>query len=548
MPTTPIISPDGTVADVPNEGVPALLAKGGQIGVDMLAPTGERAVVPIEHVQGLVQKGARLTGAPPAPPVPQGQLPGGIQQYRNIDDTKILPAVGPGAAPMTARQAAMVSDKIAGAPAGAAKGLVSTLDRIGGLIVPGTPSASDQELLKRAPNETAGYGAEQLAEFLAPGGLIGDAGKAAQAATAAKTGVRVLPYVAKALTEGGLNAGIEAAHGGDAKAIAYTGGAGAVGSAAQDAIGAATPWMQEHAANLYGKALSPTTKINKGITAKIVPDLLDQGEFGTLKGISGRAAAAKAEVGPQIDSLLQARGDVPQAIQPIMDSLDGYKQQFLSSNGTVLNKGAVDAVETLQGQLTDMAANGSTVPTKDLVAMRRILDDQVARAGGYAGTTLADGSTSDAMREGANSIRSELAKANPDLAVLNQKYSFWSNVQKVADATISRRTGQVGGILGNGAAELAGAVVGGGTGGALAAVGNVARQATTGPASRTFRAVQWNKLGSLIDSGQLSKAGRIARNLATAGVGYATTPDDNSPTNSPLSDAYYKGRDMSGIN
>src|SRR5438132_1418633 len=65
MATTPMIAPDGTVADVPNEHVDALVAKGGKIGVDMLSPDGkERATVPQEHAQDLVKKGA--TFAPPA--------------------------------------------------------------------------------------------------------------------------------------------------------------------------------------------------------------------------------------------------------------------------------------------------------------------------------------------------------------------------------------------------------------------------------------------------------------------------------------------------
>jgi hypothetical protein len=307
------------------------------------------------------------------------------------------------------------------------------------------------------------------------------------------------------------------------------------------AIGAFAEPAKAQAVNLYTKALNPTTKINKALTAKVVPELLDKGEWGSLKGISEDAQAQKAEVGPQIDDLLQARGDVPQAIKPTMDALDGYKQQFLSSNGTVLNKGAVSAVETLQGQLTDMASKGDVVPTKDLVSLRRILDDQVARAGGYAGATLADGSMVDAMREGAGSIRSELAKSNPDLAVLNQKYSFWSNVQKVADATIQRRTGQLGGLLGNGTAEAAGAIVDGVKGGATGAGVNLLRKGYTSPMARTARAVAWNKLGNAISAGKLTNAARIARNLGVAG-----NAPDNSPTNS-LSSEYNRRRDMTGI-
>ena len=69
MATTPIIAPDGTVADVPQEHVTELVQKGGVIGVDLVLPDGkETATVPIEHAHDLIRKGAIY--APPIARLP----------------------------------------------------------------------------------------------------------------------------------------------------------------------------------------------------------------------------------------------------------------------------------------------------------------------------------------------------------------------------------------------------------------------------------------------------------------------------------------------
>jgi hypothetical protein len=72
MATTPIIAPNETVADVPNEHVDALLRKGGKIGVDMLSPDGrEQATVPLEQAQDLLKRGARFAPPPGTPGMPK---------------------------------------------------------------------------------------------------------------------------------------------------------------------------------------------------------------------------------------------------------------------------------------------------------------------------------------------------------------------------------------------------------------------------------------------------------------------------------------------
>jgi hypothetical protein len=127
----------------------------------------------------------------------------------------------------------------------------------------------------------------------------------------------------------------------------------------------------------------------------------------------------------------------------------------------------------------------------------------VAKAGGYAGIPLAEGSKVDAAKELANAAREEIAKIDPRMADANAEYSFWKNVQRVAQATSVRRVGQQGGIK-----RIAYGVAGG-TLGSLAhpgvrtvaglEAGKVLSAVETNPLRNTLVAVTKNKLANAID-------------------------------------------------
>jgi hypothetical protein len=536
----PMLSPDGQAGQIPEDRLQEALKAGFKQGVLLQSPQGHLGVVPLERGAEAMKQGfipAPSISGPAVPSALQNNMPADVsgEEYATMSPDQ-----------RAAFDAKVRSARISDLPgdvmnelAGAGKGALSTLAHIGELgtkyldpsryaqiqsNLKANPQLAEENkgLITPDPGQKAGYVAEQAAEFLAPSGAIGKVGKAAEA----------LPLAARIATraalEGTSAAAISAAHG-DEHPLA-TGLVGAAGGAATEALPAAAEFATGRARQLYSKALAPTTNANKNLTEKIVPELLDQGEWGGLKTLSGKAQDVKAEVGPQIDAALQAKGNVPQPVKPVLDSLDEFKQSFVSSNGTVLNQGAVDAAEKLQSQLLDMSSSGLVgkggyVSTKDLVAARRVWDTTVARAGGFTGKTLAEGSMADAMAEGANSIRRELASANPDLAALNAKYSFWSNVQRVSDATLQRRTGQIGGLLGDGVAELGGALVDGAAGGVKGAVLNVARKTAISPASRTARAVMWGNLGRAIEAGRFNQASKIAKNLATAATSAAQEKD-----------------------
>ena len=134
-------------------------------------------------------------------------------------------------------------------------------------------------------------------------------------------------------------------------------------------------------------------------------------------------------------ALTENNGRVPDNIQ---QGADGslYRQ-------VVLNPTAVDAADKFQGIIRQY---GDFISPQSMRKARQVFDDAVSRAGGYNGTSLAEGSVIDAQREAASSIRSQLAKDNPELGPLNQEINFWLDVQRVAEETAQRQVGQQGGL------------------------------------------------------------------------------------------------------
>ena len=66
--TTPMLSPDGQVGDVPQEKVPDAVKAGFTVGQDMLAPNGKSGVIPLDKVHDAIRSGFQLKGAPPKGP------------------------------------------------------------------------------------------------------------------------------------------------------------------------------------------------------------------------------------------------------------------------------------------------------------------------------------------------------------------------------------------------------------------------------------------------------------------------------------------------
>ena len=275
------------------------------------------------------------------------------------------------------------------------------------------------------------------------------------------------------------------------------------GAGAKTAAKPLASLLEKSASAQYLKALAPTTKTNKFTAQKIAPEMMQRGVSGSLESIKARAGAALEDVGPQIDEAIQ---NIPQAkklaIQPVIDALEQYKQEGVV-NGVKVDPNLVNKATQLQKIVKQL---GPDVSYESLNRVRQIWDKSVARAGGYQGKSLAEGSMVDAMREGANAIRSELAKDQPDIAKLNSEYSFWSKVNQVVGDTITRRSGAEGAVF----PKLAG--IGGAATGhtpmgvAMYALGRIIQS----PRWRTFSAIKKTQLASAIAAGDAATITKLA--------------------------------------
>jgi hypothetical protein len=276
-----------------------------------------------------------------------------------------------------------------------------------------------------------------------------------------------------------------------------------LGKGAGKALDTAVPALQKSATTQYIKALSPTKAKNKFIAQKIAPEMIQRGVSGSLEGIREQARTAMDDVGPQIDQAIKAIPQAKQlAIQPVLDALESYKQEG-TVQGIKVDPDLVKRADQLQRIVKQF---GPDISYESLNRVRRIWDAKVAKAGGYAGQTLSEGSMIDAMREGATAIRSELAKDRPDIAKLNSEYSFWSKVQQVTGDTIQRRSGQEGALM----PKLAG--IGGAAashtpmGIAMYALGRVVQS----PRWRTFSAVKKTQIANAIAAGDAAAVTKLA--------------------------------------
>ena len=527
--TFPMIAPDGSVGDVPLAGVPDAVKSNFKVGVEMTSPDGRPGVIPFDRVHEAIAGGFNMAGKAPALPA----APAELQPYSEMNPTETYqnPNAGHFGFPLNDPQSRAVAMDT-NVPLGAAKGAASTVNNALGAaqwlhnkttpgpdvnIIPSNP-----ELLKLAPNEKLGYGAEQMGEFLAPGALASKLGKAVSVAEDAPLLMRSLSALAKGGIEAGSAGGVEALHGGNAGDIAKTAGLAGGITTAGEMLPFAANAIKSHAEDLYAKALSPTKQTTKFLTQnKVVPGLLQRGEYGSLKGLSNKAEDATADIGDQMNTLMSARGSQTMSTKPILDSLEKAKQSYIV-NGVPLNPDAIKPIEDLQSRISDMGNSSQTLGPGNQVSFnslrnaKQILDNPVAAKGGYAGVSVGDKYVLSAQKTAANSIRAELAKADPDMAKLNAEYSFWSNVGDVVDSTILRRTGQQGGLLGNGTAEVLGAAAKGGTGAAIASGANLARKGATSGLARTFRSVQWSKLGNALANKDIPGMTKIAARLAAA--------------------------------
>lgn len=418
--------------------------------------------------------------------------------------------------------------------------------------------------------EKIGSGAEQLGEMELTGGPLKSGAEAIANQIPA-----FARYLAPALRIGAnaANAAVSAKlHDQPIGTSALIGGgSSALGEAAPALVGP----LKNAAISQYTRALAPTTKANKAITQDIVPSLIQRGVHGSLDALQDTAESQAGAVRPALDNAYDAaeakfqptrppirallpaaptevplgstaplqsnetgvmltrnpdtanqfvkpqgsypvsKGGIPGAGKQIVQDLENLKNDYVVG-GQVANPQAVNAINGVQGIVRQQ---GADISPKSLRQLKQIFDEPVATANGYAGTDLATHYSLNAQQAAANSIRTILHQASPDINALDKEISFWLNVQRVTRDSGLRQTGQQGGLLkvlrplaygSAGGIGLATHSPQAGIEAALAAsLAAGAGSAVRSPAWRTASALVKDRLANALASGDAAQVGAL---------------------------------------
>lgn len=445
--------------------------------------------------------------------------------------------------------------------------LVGTYD-LGSHVIPGSNGPlSARQILQADPSNPSApnitptaeerpvYDAANLAQFLIPG----PAGKG-KAVMAADAGISALLTAmqggnAEETAQAGLVSGVARPLLGllGRGAVNVLGKAGDKGKAFTEFL---AERMKESALHGYKEVLKPTTLENKAITQRIAPEMIDRGITAlSRERMLGNATANVERFGTQIDSAIEA---LPQEARirtrPLLDAMAAEKKGFQTGERTVTRQAPVghgadgslnlDAngapamrtvtetvpvyadpkpVKIIDGLAKIVADHGDEMTPDQVIKLRRIYDKQIAQAKGFAGKTLREGSEIDAKKELTSAIRAELGKQFPDLDKLNKEFSFWKNVEHVVGATVERTASQsppLGETVMK-AGVVSGALAGGSSAVAPAAVLGGLYRATNTTAWRTHSAVFKTKVADALAKGNFDEVMRLLNQIGAGATASA---------------------------
>lgn len=233
--------------------------------------------------------------------------------------------------------------------------------------------------------------------------------------------------------------------------------------------------LKSSAAGDFAKVLNPTTKLNKAITAKIAPEMADRG----IIAISRNSLLSKAEqnVETQGSKLEDAWDALPDnhktPLKPIVSGITDAQNKLTITNPkgkVVVPEGNLSQFQKLGDLKKELISISSSpnAPTRLLNEYRQTLDKIVKKAGSGFGLSEKDSASVAARKTVVNTIRGELAKSTPDIAKINNEFTFWKRINDVLGATIERKQGQAtpfGQKIARGAGQAAGFATHGLTGG-----------------------------------------------------------------------------------
>lgn len=280
--------------------------------------------------------------------------------------------------------------------------------------------------------------------------------------------------------------------------------------------------LKEKAIKQYSEALGATKEEFKALTKKVVPELLERGvKSKSLEKLSARAEQESAVFGKAVDEFIETIPETTKMkVQPVIDALNKTKSDFIVE-GVNLEPGVTKAADSLKGII---AKFGEDISPSSLRRVRQVWDRTVAKAGGFVGKTLKEGSEIDLKKVATNAIREELGKEFPELKRLNAEFNFWENVEKITKETLKRKSTQ-----GKGLSQIITSTVGGATGFATGEdfgerLKNAALGAVLGKYSATFNSPGYkmlsantkNKLAKIIASGDIKKIRFALAKIASA--------------------------------
>jgi hypothetical protein len=277
--------------------------------------------------------------------------------------------------------------------------------------------------------------------------------------------------------------------------------------------------LQRSAETQYARAMAPTKEAMKVKAARVVPTLLEEGEVAlTKKGLEAKASSRVAQFGQELEqaySKLPANSKVSTA--PILDALDTYAKDNFMVKGVPTVPEGINAVKKVRSVVE---AFGKDMSVSDARRLRQQWDNIVAESNGFT-RDLKEATLTNIRKEGADSIREELAKAHPDIAEINKKYSLWKNVETVMAETNKRTVGQgtrMGELVFGSGGLAAGATGGAGTAALGAGAAVLVRKAVTSTAWNTTSAVVKSRLADAIASGNSHAIARITLAIAAGGA------------------------------
>lgn len=323
---------------------------------------------------------------------------------------------------------------------GAGKGVVNTISGLGTIArkVPGV-SALDKIMTPIEVNTTPanttqaiGKGVEQVAEFFAPTGLVGKAGKAAEVA---KAGALTLAQSGSP-TAAGLSAGL----------TAVLPGAGAAKKAASA--------LETSAQKSMAQALGATKEWAKAEATKLAPQMLKRGVGGSRQAMLETAKVTAKRVGGQLDDAYRLAAEAGEAVPSnIIAGNVQLAKDALQITNTAGKRMTIPGTEGVVQKLDDLSefvlSMGDDIPVDKAAHIKRTWDQIVSKAGLFgpkATASATDNANAWAIREASNSFR-ELLNTNPTIAALNKESAFWTGLKNVLRETEKRTQAQSGGLV-----------------------------------------------------------------------------------------------------